>query len=108
MKNILKVIGIACLIVGCVMGCLSTIPVVDGSAIALDACGLAILIGTTLKKAEKKTWKEYVSIALFVVAGVCLGIAGVAEETISTLISTVAGLVALIIGILSTVYKKND
>lgn len=106
MKNFVKILGIVLLIGGAVFANFTTIPVADGIAIGVSALGLALLIGSTLKKAEKKTWKEYLAVALFAVAGFCCGIAGIAEGTFTQIATAVAGIVALIIGLIATTLKK--
>lgn len=106
MKNFITILAVACIIAGCIIGCNSSIAIADYGAIALEALGFTLLIVKTIKNAKEKTWKEYTGVILFAIAGVCCGIAGVAEATMTTIITTVAGLVALIIGLL-VVKKKN-
>ena len=107
MKKAWTIIAVICIIAGCVLGQFSTIAIVDYGAIALEAFGLTALIIGTIKKAEKKTWKEFAGVALFVVAGVCCAVAGIAEGTMTQIITAVAGLVALIIGLITVQIKKE-
>ena len=107
MKNFWTILAVVAIVAGCVIGHFSTVPVADCSAIALEAFGFTVLVIKTVKKAEKKTWKEYVTVILFVVGGVSCAVAGIAESTMTTIITTVAGLVALIAGLL-IIKKKND
>lgn len=106
MKNFITILAVACIIAGCAIGSFSSIAIADYGAIALEAFGFTVLVIKTIKNAEKKTWKEYSAVILFVAAGVCCGVAGIAEATMTTIITTVAGLVALIVGLL--VIKKKD
>ena len=106
MKNLITILAVACIIAGCAIGSFSSIAIADYGAIALEAFGFTVLVIKTIKNAKEKTWKEYTGVILFVVAGVCCGVAGIAENTMTTIITTVAGLVALIIGLLA-VKKKN-
>ena len=106
MKNLFTYICIACVIVGASVGYLSAIPLVDGLAITAASFGLTGLIVTTAKKAEKLTWKEYVTIALFTVAGVCAYIANISQELIGKIAAAVVGLLALIFGVIAI--KKKD
>ena len=109
MKNKLTIIAVICVIAGCIMGYFSTIAIVDYTAIAVMAFGFVTLIVNTLKKAEKKTWKEYAGVALFAVAGGCCALAGMAQDTMSQLITLVAGLVVFIAGLITvSIKKKND
>lgn len=107
MKNIWTIIAVICVAAGCVLGHFSTIAIVDYSAIALEAFGLCTLILNTLKKAEKKSWKEYTCVGLFVAAGVLCALAGVAEQTMTQLITVIAGLIALIAGLIVSQIKKE-
>jgi hypothetical protein len=107
MKNVWTIIAVACIIAGCVIGQFSTIAIADYSAIALEAFGLTALIISTIKKSEKKTWKEFAGIALFVIAGICCAVAGIAEGTMTQIITAVAGLIALILGLITVTKKKE-
>lgn len=107
MKNFVKILGVILLVAGSVLGCFSTIAVADYIAIAVDACGLALLIGSTLKKAEKKTWKEYLCIVLFAIAGFCCGFAGIADTVIAQLSTAIAAVVALITGLIVSSIKAK-
>ena len=107
MKNVWTIIAVICIIAGCVLGQFSTIAIADYSAIALEAFGLTALIIGTIKKAEKPGWKEFAGIVLFMIAGVCCAIAGMAEGTMTQIITAVAGLIALIIGLISVKVKKE-
>ena len=106
MKNIITILAVACIIAGCIIGYNSSIAIADYGAIALEAFGFTVLVIKTVKEAKEKTWKEYSAVILFVIAGVCCGVAGIAEATMTTIITTVAGLVALILGLL-VIKKKN-
>lgn len=107
MKNVWTIIAVICIIAGCILGQFSTIAIVDYTAIALEAFGLTVLIINTIKKAEKKTWKEFAGIVLFLGAGVCCAVAGLAEGTMTQIITLVAGLIALIIGLITVKHKKE-
>lgn len=107
MKNFIKILGLVLVIAGSAFAAFTTIPVADYISIAVAALGLALLIVSTLKKAEKKSWKEYVAVALFAIGGLCCGFAGFAESTVTQLITAVAGVVALIIGLISTFISKE-
>ena len=107
MKNFVKIAGIVLLIAGSALAAFTAIPVADGIGIGVAALGLALLIGSTLKKAEKKTWKEYVVVVLFAVAGLLCGFAGFAQETFTQIATAVAGIVALIIGLVLPMIKPK-
>lgn len=107
MKNKLTIIAVICIIAGCILGHFSTIAIVDYAAIAMEAFGFVTLIVNTVQKSEKKTWKEFTGIALFVVAGGCCAIADMAQDTMSQLITLVAGLVVFIAGLITVNIKKE-
>lgn len=107
MKNFIKILGLILLVGGSVLAMFTAIPVADYIGIAVSALGLALLIVSTLKKAEKKTWKEYVAVVLFALAGLCCGFAGFAENTVIQIATAVSGLVALIIGLITTFSPKE-
>lgn len=105
MKNFIKILGIVLLIGGSVVSVFATVPLADCIAIGVAALGLALLIVGTLKKVEKKTWKEYLAVILFAVAGFLCGIAGIAEGTFTQVATAVAGIVALVIGLIVSTKK---
>lgn len=105
MKNFVKILGIVLLIAGSVVSVFSTVTLVDCIAIGVAALGLALLIGSTLKKVEKRTWKEYLAVILFAIAGFLCGIAGIAEGTFTQIATAVAGLVSLVIGLIVSAKK---
>lgn len=107
MKNILTIIAVICIAAGCVVGHFSTIAIVDYGAIALEAFGLCTLIMQTLQKTKDKTWKEYICVGFFVMAGVLCAIAGIAEATMTQLITVIAGLISLIAGLIIAKVKNE-
>ena len=106
MKNLFTYICIACVIAGAAIGYFSAIPLVDCLAITASSFGLTGLIVSTAKKAEKLTWKEYVTVALFTIAGVAAYIANVSQELVGKIAAAVVGLLSLIFGVI-VIKKKN-
>ena len=107
MKNKLTIIAVICIIAGCVIGYFSSIAIADYAAIAVEAFGFVSLIVGTIQKSEKKGWKEIVGVILFIVSGGCCAIAGMAQDTMSQLITLVAGLVVFIAGLITVSIKKK-
>lgn len=107
MKKLWTVIAIVCIIAGCTVGYFSNIAIVDYTAIAVMAFGFVTLIMNTIKKVDKKTWKEVAGIACFAVAGGCCAVAGMAQDTMSQIITMVAGLIVLIAGLITVSIKKE-
>ena len=107
MKNKLTIIAVICIIAGCIVGHFSTIAMVDYAAIAVEAFGFVTLIVNTIQKAKEKTWKEYTSVAMFIISGGLCAVAGMAQDTMSQLITLVAGLVVFIAGLITVSIKKE-
>lgn len=107
MKNILIWIGVAFIIAATIIGQFTGIEVAMWIELAGFAVGLAACIVGIYKKAEKKDWKLFASIIGIVVGAILLAFAGVAKETITSLISLVVGIVALIAGLLPTILNKK-
>ena len=107
MKNILVYLGIAVLVISTAIGQFTGIPNADFIQLAGLAVGLALAVIGTVKKAEKKDWKLYVSIIGVIVGAVLLVFAGVTEEKIASIMSLVAGLVLIIVSLLPTFVKKE-
>lgn len=107
MKKAWTIIAVICIIAGCIVGYFSKIAMVDYTAIAVMAFGFVTLIMKTIQKAEKKTWREIVGIICFGVAGGCCAVAGMAQDTMSQIITMVAGLVVLIAGLITVSIKKS-
>ena len=107
MKNVFKILGLVLIIAGSALCYFSTVPVADGTGIAIAALGLALTIVGTLKKTEKKTWKEYVAIACFAIGGLLCGFAGFSEAIVTQVITAVFGVVALIAGLIVSLIKPK-
>ena len=106
MKNFFTYVCVALIIAGSAVCYFSTIPLVDCLAISATSFGLTGLIVKTTKKASKLTWKEYVSVGLFTVVGICAYLANMQQEVVSKIATAVVGLIALVAGII--VIKKKE
>lgn len=107
MKNIFIYIGVALVIAATIIARFTDVAVATWIELAGFAVGLALCILGIVKKSEKKGWQLYAAIAGIVTGSVLLAFGGIAEDTITTLISLVAGLVAMILGLLPVVLKKK-
>lgn len=106
-KNVLTIIGLILLIGGCVCACFTEIAG-DVPALAVASFGLGLLVVSTVQKAEKKDWKLYVSIILVCIGGFLCALAGLAESTMTQIITLVISLVTLVIGlVLPKLLAKN-
>ena len=108
MKNIFIYIGIAIIVAATIVSQFTGIEVAAWIELSGFAVGLAACIVGIVNKAEKKDWKLYFSIAGIVIGTVLLVFADIAQSTIATLISLVAGIVVLIISLLPALIKKKE
>ena len=105
MKNILIYLGLVVIITATAVAQFTGIPNADFVRLAGLAVGLALEVVGTVKKAEKKDWKLYFSIAGVIVGAMLLVFAGIAESTITSIITLVAGLVVIIVSLIPTLKK---
>lgn len=107
MKNILIWFGVTFIVAATIIAQFTGIDVAKWIELAGFAIGLASCILGIVQKAEKKDWKLFASIGGVVVGSALLVFSGLTEGTITTLISLVAGVAAMIIGILPLVFEKK-
>lgn len=107
MKNVLVWVGLIVLIAATAVGELTGIPLADWIELAGWSIGLACCILGIVSKAEKKDWKLYASLVGIVVGVFLLALASISKDTITTVITTVFGLVALILSILPALLPKK-
>lgn len=98
-KNVILWIGIALLVVGSVLSCFTDI-YNDIPALAIAAFGLGTIVMTVWNKSEVKGPKVIASIVCITIAGFCCAVAGLAQETMTSLIAAIVAVVLLIVGIL--------
>lgn len=103
MNKILKWVCIVLVVAGAVVSYFSNIAIVDMVALAVSFGSAGILCATTINKSERKDWKTYVSVICIALGSFGLCFAGVSTEIVSSLISGIAGLVAMIIGIITAI-----
>lgn len=108
MKQIFTWIGLALVIVGAAVGAFTGLPAAQWVELAACAVGLATCIASIVGSSEKKDWKLYLALSSIVVGAILLIFGGMAESTITTIITGVIGLVLLIIGIIPAIIKKKE
>jgi hypothetical protein len=108
MKQIFIWIGLALVVIGAAIGAFLGIPAATWIELAACAVGLATCVISIVKSAEKKDWKLYVALFAIVIGTILLIFGGMAESTITTIITSVIGLVLLIIGIIPAIIKKKE
>lgn len=108
MKNFFTIFGVIALVVGAAIANFTSIPFASYIGIFGEALGLVFTVIGTWKKAEKKTWKEGLTIACFIIAAVCLGIAGVSKDIAVQIATAVAGVVALIASLIINFIPKKE
>jgi len=107
MKNIFIYVGLALIIAGAVIGNFTGVAAASWIELAGFAFGLASCIAGIVNKAEKKDWKLYVSLFAISIGTILLVWAGIAQETITSLITAVIGLVVLVTGLLPVLFAKK-
>lgn len=107
MKNIFIYVGLALIIVGAAIGNFTGIPVANWIELAGFAAGLASCVVGIVQKTEKKDWKLYLSLIAICIGTILLIWAGIAESTVTSLITAVIGLVVLVTGLLPALLAKK-
>jgi len=107
MKNFFTIFGVIALVAGAAIANFTSIPFASYIGIFGEVLGTVLTIIGVWKKAEKKTWKEVVTMICFVVAAICLAIAGVSKDIAIQIATAVAGVVALIAGLIATFKKQK-
>lgn len=101
-KNFLVIIGILLIVAGCVFSYFANFPMADATGFAVTMFGAGLAAATMWGKRDKtkKTWLSVLALALVGVGAFILGFAGFAENTMTTIISSVFGLIAIIAGLI--------
>ncbi len=99
MKKGWKYFFIGLIVVGAIVSYFSTIPLVDYLSFTVSLGSAGVLCGDTLKKAEKKTWKEYLTLCCLGLGAFGAGFCGVAPDTTSQIVSLIVSAILLIAGI---------
>ena len=94
------------IVVGAVVSYFSTIPLVDYLALCVSMGSAGVLCADTLKRATKKSWKEYLAVVCIGIGSFGAGFCGVAPDTSSQIISLVVSAILLIAGVFLT--KKAE
>lgn len=107
-KKLILIIGVVLVCLGVVISQFGDVQIVDVSGFAVAVLGAAITADQILKKADDdKKAKTIISIVCIAVGTVLLAFAGISEATLTELIAGVAGLLILIIGIITSGSKAK-
>lgn len=110
-KRILLIIGLILMIAGVIVSNFAKFPLADvlGYAVTMFGAGLAVAGIYEKRDPSVKTWVVWLGIILVGLGAFILGFAGVAEDTVKTIITAVFGLVVIIAGLIVPVAipKKN-
>lgn len=100
-KNLLTIIGIVIVVAGAAVSTFANFPLADitGLASVMFGAGLACAAIWNKRDKEKALWMSVLSIVLVAGGAFLLGFCGFAESTMTTIITSVAGLVAIILGL---------
>ena len=101
-KNLLTIIGIVIVVAGAAVSTFAKFPLADitGLASVMFGAGLACAATWSKRDKEKPVWMSVLSIVLVAGGAFLLGFCGFAESTMTTIITSVAGLVAILLGLL--------
>lgn len=101
MKKPLFIILICLLIAGVVVAYFSDIEIVDYISLAVAFVSAGAICATTVAKSSKKDWKVYTAVPTIALSCFLLGFCGVAADTVTKIITGVAGVLVLIVGIIT-------
>lgn len=107
-KNIFIYVGLGLIIAATILGAFTDVGVASWLELAGFAAGLATCAVSIVKKQEKKDWKMWVALVGVIVGTILLVWAGIAEDTIKSVISAVFGLVVLVTGLLPVLLPKKE
>lgn len=108
MKNILLCIGVAIIAIATLVGQFTGIDSALWIELAGFAVGLAVCIVKIVKGTEKKDWKVFAAISGIVIGTICCVFAGLTEAQITSLISAIAGISVMVVGLLPTLLIKKE
>lgn len=109
MKKRFLIVFVVLMIAGAIVSAFSDVPEVDAVGLAVTFGSAGALCATTINKSEKKDWKTYVSLILLAIGCFGLGFLGVATDIMSAAISGIAGIIAIILGIItSPLFKQKS
>lgn len=106
-KKLILIIGVVLVCLGVIIAQFSDVSTVEICGFAVTVMGAAVMADKIIDKAAPKDRvKTVISIISVFVGSVLLAFAGVSESTLTELIAGVAGLVLLIIGIITSGIKS--
>lgn len=102
-KNYLLVIGLLLVVAGVVIAYCANFALADitGFAVTVFGAGVATANLWDKRDPEKKTWLSVTSVVLIAAGSFILGFGGFSENTMTTIISSVMGFVAIIAGLIT-------
>lgn len=108
MKNVFLWLGVALIVVATIIAQFTGVETAVWIELSGFSIGLASCIVGVVTKAEKKDWKLYLSIFGIVIGSTLLVFAGISKDVITSLITAVAGVVVIIVGLLPVLLKKKE
>lgn len=110
-KRILLIIGLVLVVVGTIFANLANLTLTDtiGFAVTMFGAGLAAASLYNKRDKSKATWWTILSMVLIGLGAGLLGFGGFVEETMTTIITSIFGIVSIIAGlIVSAVTTKKE
>lgn len=105
--KLLTIIGIVLMIIGAILTYFAKMPLEIAIGIVSSAVGLGLIISAAYIKAEKKDWKLLLTIVCLATGGLLVGLAGMAKETATSLVSAIVGLVVMIAGLIPSILARK-
>lgn len=103
-KTIFLIVGLIMLIAGVVMAQVGSFQLADisGFAVTMFGAGLAAATLWSKKETGSKTWLCLLGVVAIGIGAFMLGFAGFAEATMTVVITSVFGVVAVILGVIAS------
>ena len=108
MRQIITFIGLALVVIGAAVGAFTGLDAAKWIELAACAVGLATCIISVVKSSDRKDWKLYVALCGIVAGTILLIFGGMAESTVTTIITSVIGLVLLIASLIPAIVTAKE
>lgn len=109
MNKVLTIVGVALAVAGAGIAAFTGLPMSDILGIAVAMVGAAVSCTGVVKKSREEGKGKaltYTSVALIAIGSFLMGFMGVAESTVTQVITVAAGLVALVAGLVVSIKAK--
>ncbi len=102
MNKTIKIILAVIMVIGSAVAYFTDVPMAEYLGLAVSFGSAGALCASTLEKSKKKDWKMYFSMSCIALSCFGLGFCGVATDAMTKLITAIAGVILLIVGIITS------